>query len=56
MSSIAKTRGNSTDCNGSNGRHRILILCGGFAAICAAQRLERTLACDANVGMQFARE
>jgi NADH dehydrogenase len=37
------------DCNGSNARHRILILGGGFAAIYAAQQLERTLARDVNV-------
>jgi NADH dehydrogenase FAD-containing subunit len=34
----------SADCTGSEGRHRILILGGGFAGIYAAQRLERTLA------------
>ena len=37
------------DCTGSDARRRILILGGGFAAIYAAQRLERKLARSANV-------
>ena len=37
------------DCTGSDARHRILILGGGFSAIYVAQQLERTLARHANV-------
>ena len=37
------------NCEGSETRHRILILGGGFAGIYAAQRLERTIARDPGV-------